>query len=155
MIRWAWCSFQKKCTGTHYSELVFLHPLGSVGHIVHSGASGPQNIDAPFLCLGGTSTDSIKSALGHVMLNLCFSIWWDLWSRSAFWCVRGVKRRRTIFHDQVGRYGFHKKCIETRYSELVFLDTVGYAGHVVNSGVRATKHGCSIFNARVGLVQIR
>jgi hypothetical protein len=37
------------------------------------------------------------------------------------------------------RYGFHKKCTETCYAELVFLHPVKSAGHVVDysaSGVR-------------------
>jgi hypothetical protein len=34
------CDFHKKRTRNHYSKLVFLHPLGSAGHIVHFGASG-------------------------------------------------------------------------------------------------------------------
>jgi hypothetical protein len=28
MLRWAWCDFQKKRTGTHCAKLVFLHPVG-------------------------------------------------------------------------------------------------------------------------------
>jgi hypothetical protein len=35
------CGFHKKCAGTCYAELVFLHPVEAEGQIVHSGASGP------------------------------------------------------------------------------------------------------------------
>jgi hypothetical protein len=41
----------KKCVKTRYTELAFLHPLGSAGHIVHSGSSGPRNVDALFFIL--------------------------------------------------------------------------------------------------------
>jgi hypothetical protein len=57
---------------------MFLHLVGSDGHVVHSGASGKQNVNVLFFMLGGTDTDSIKSVSGHVTLNLCFCIWWDM-----------------------------------------------------------------------------
>jgi hypothetical protein len=62
----------KKCIRTRYTEHVFLHPLGSVGHVVCSLMFGVQNIDALFLCLDGPGTERTNSASGHVMLNLCF-----------------------------------------------------------------------------------
>jgi hypothetical protein len=40
-LGWDWYGFDKNCTGTRYTKLVFLHPVASVGHVVHSGASGP------------------------------------------------------------------------------------------------------------------
>jgi hypothetical protein len=36
-----WCGFNKKNPRTRYDVLVFLHPVGSVGHVVYSSASGP------------------------------------------------------------------------------------------------------------------
>jgi hypothetical protein len=38
--------FHKNHSGTRYAELVVLHLVGYVGHVVHSGASGPRNVEA-------------------------------------------------------------------------------------------------------------
>jgi hypothetical protein len=35
----------QKHVGTPYAEFVFLHPVVSASHIVHSCASGAQNVD--------------------------------------------------------------------------------------------------------------
>jgi hypothetical protein len=73
------CGFHKKGVGTRYVEPVFLHPVGSVGHVVHSGVFGARNIDALLFMLGWLVVVSIKSMLGHVSPNFCFCIRWDLW----------------------------------------------------------------------------
>jgi hypothetical protein len=40
MHGWDWYKYDKKRTGAHYAELVFLHPVTYADHVVHSGASG-------------------------------------------------------------------------------------------------------------------
>jgi hypothetical protein len=78
MLRWAHYGFHKRYAGTYYAELVFLHPVGSTGHVVHSDASGHERLMHYFSCLGGTGIDLTKSRLGHVTSNLCFYMQWDL-----------------------------------------------------------------------------
>jgi hypothetical protein len=52
MLGWFQYGLVKKRVATCYIEHVFLHPLGSTGHVLHSGASGAQNGGALFLMLG-------------------------------------------------------------------------------------------------------
>jgi hypothetical protein len=79
-----------------------LHLVGSLGHVVHYGASRVRNVDALFFCSCGTSTDSTKSALGHVTPNLCFAFGTTRGSCCGLRCVPGVNHRRTIFLARVG-----------------------------------------------------
>jgi hypothetical protein len=50
-IQWDQYGFDKKCIGTSYVNIVFLHPVGSVAHVVHSGVFGQRNVDVLFLML--------------------------------------------------------------------------------------------------------
>jgi hypothetical protein len=52
MLMWDWYGFHKKRIRTCYTEFVFLHLVGFVGHILHSTAFGVQNVEALFLVLG-------------------------------------------------------------------------------------------------------
>jgi hypothetical protein len=51
MLEWDQYRFNKNRAGTYYSEVVFLHPVGSVDHVVHSGVSGARNVDALFFVI--------------------------------------------------------------------------------------------------------
>jgi hypothetical protein len=60
--------------GTLYTELVFVHLVGSAGHIVRSSASERESSMHNFSCSGGLGADPTKSTVGHVTLNFCFCI---------------------------------------------------------------------------------
>jgi hypothetical protein len=61
-LGWDQCGFHKKRVGTRYAELVFLHMLGTAGHVVHSGVFVCEMSMHYFSCSGGTGTKSTKSA---------------------------------------------------------------------------------------------
>jgi hypothetical protein len=51
MLGWDQYGFDNKHTGTHHAEPVFLLPVGSAGHVVHSSASGARNDGSLFFML--------------------------------------------------------------------------------------------------------
>jgi hypothetical protein len=62
----------KKRVETRYIKLVFLHPVGSAGHIVHSSASGMRNVDALFFTLGWAWCGFHKKHAGTRYTELVF-----------------------------------------------------------------------------------
>jgi hypothetical protein len=74
-----------------------------------------------FSCSGGPRVVSTKSEPGYLTLKLCFASSEICGSRSASFMLRW------------DRYGSGKKGARTSYAELEFLQTVGYATHVVLS----------------------
>jgi hypothetical protein len=72
MLGWARCNFHKKCDGTCYAEIVFLHLVGYMGHVVHSGASAVRNIDALFFMLGWARCRLHKTHAGTHDVEIMF-----------------------------------------------------------------------------------
>jgi hypothetical protein len=55
-----------------YVEIVFLHSVGSAGHVVHCGASGAQNVDTLFLLLVWDQYRFLKEHAGTHYTKLMF-----------------------------------------------------------------------------------
>jgi hypothetical protein len=70
MLGWYRYRFHEKHTGTRYVELVFLHPVGSTGHVVHSAHPGCETSEHYFSCLGGSGMDS-KKAQWNTLRRTC------------------------------------------------------------------------------------
>jgi hypothetical protein len=62
LLEWDRDIFHKKRTGTHYAKIVFLHPVGFVGHVVDVGASGLRDVNALFSCSGALGVFPKKCA---------------------------------------------------------------------------------------------
>jgi hypothetical protein len=72
MLGWEWYGFDKKRVRPHYAKLGFLHPVGSMGQVVHSDASGACNGDALFLKLGWDRYRFDKKHDGPLYTELLF-----------------------------------------------------------------------------------
>jgi hypothetical protein len=57
---------------TYFTELVFLHPVGSVGHVVHLSASGAQNINLIFFIIVWDQYGLHKKSVGTRYAELVF-----------------------------------------------------------------------------------
>jgi hypothetical protein len=53
-------------------KLSFLHTLGSLGHVVHSGASEERNVDTLFFMLGWDRYGIHKNCVGTHYAELLF-----------------------------------------------------------------------------------
>jgi hypothetical protein len=140
-LRWARCCLYKKRAGTRYLELVFLNPVASAGHVVHSGASEARDLITLFFMLGWARCDLHKKSAGtrcaeHVFLHLVGSTCHIVHS-GAF----GVRNVTALFF-MLGweRYGFNKTPAGTRYVKLVFFTSDGiYGSHSTFRCFRVTK----------------
>jgi hypothetical protein len=72
ILGWDRYGLQKKGAGTRYAELVFLYPVGSAGHVVHSSAFGMGNIDAILFILGWVRYSFHKKHVGSRYSELVF-----------------------------------------------------------------------------------
>jgi hypothetical protein len=86
-------------------------------------------------CSGEPSVVYKKSVPRYVTLNLCFCISWDLWVRLCIPVRPSHETSMHYFHAWLESVRIRQKRARTRYAELAFLHSVGYAGHIVHSGV--------------------
>jgi hypothetical protein len=171
--------FAERHARIRYTEVVFLHPVGSTGHVVHSGASGTRNVNALFFMLEwdrygfhikcpGKKCQRIIFHAGVGLVRIPQKARWDTLCRTcvfatggisgsltAFWCVWGMKRRHTFFMMLWDQYGFEKK---TRYDTLhrpcVFASGGIWGSHNAFWCIRGVKRQCTIFHAPMGSVWI-
>jgi hypothetical protein len=99
-----------------------------------------------FSCSGGLGAISIRSALGHVMLILCFlhpvgSAGHIVYSSASK--VRNVDA--AFFMLRWVQCGYHEKLVGTHNVELVFLHLVGFMGHVAQSAASGVRNDDTLF----------
>jgi hypothetical protein len=123
------CGSHEKRVRTHYTELVFFHPVRFACCVVSSGAYGAQTFDALFFMLGWAWCES--QTLDRTCVFASGVIWVSIVRSGAF----GKQNIDTLFF-KLGwaRFRSHKKRDGTRYVELIFLHLVRSACHVVRSG---------------------
>jgi hypothetical protein len=149
MFGWARCEFHKIRTRIPNSELVFLHPVGSMGKIVHSVATRPRECRCTIFPTHVGPVRVPQIACWYTLRRNCvFASGVFYMSRSALWCIRGTKRRRTIFRAQVGPVQFLIKAHpNTLHRTCAFTSHAICGSHSVFWCVHAGKYRLIIFHA--------
>jgi hypothetical protein len=98
-----------------------------------------------FPCSGGPGEVSTKSAQDTLCRTCVFASCGICGSCSAFRCVLGVKRLRTIFQARVGPVRIRQKRVGIGCAELEILHPIGSAGQVVHSDASGARNFDAIF----------
>jgi hypothetical protein len=143
--------FPKKCSGKRYADPAFLRPMRSVGQVVHSAMSGRETFTHYFWCSGGLGAVFLKSVSGHVTLNLCFCIRWDLRITE---CIPLRPGRETSAH-YLSCSGGPGAVSKKAYRDTLRRTCVFVSGGICGSCralryIRGPKYRCTIFLALVG-----
>jgi hypothetical protein len=137
--------FHKIHAGTTYAELVFLHLMVSGFTLCLPVRPGRETLMYYFSCSGGTGSASTKSVVGHIMMNLCFCIRWDLWVK---YCILVRKTSTYYFSCSTGTSTNSTKSRSRHVTpNMYFFASDGICGSC--SAFRCVKHRYTIFQAGV------
>jgi hypothetical protein len=147
MLGWARCNYHKKPAGTHYAEVVFLHLVGYVGHVVHFSASGARNAPSLFFTVTWAPCGLHTKCIGtrYVELVLLHRV---LSAGDVVHSSTSTDQNVDAIFLMLGwsQCGLHKKHAGTRYAEVVFFASgVIYGSHSAFRCVRGVKHRQTIF----------
>jgi hypothetical protein len=97
MLRWDRYELHKRHVGPHYAKHVFLHPVGSAGHVVDSGAYGTRNVDKLVIMLSCDRYAFNKKGVSTSYPELVFLHTVGFVGHVVYSCVFGARNVDALF----------------------------------------------------------
>jgi hypothetical protein len=136
----------KSALGHVTTNLFFLHPVGSVGHVVHFGAYQVRNIDALFFILGWDRYGFHKNNVETRYAECVFLYLVGPTGHVVCFGASGVRNVDALFLMlRWYQYEFQKNHVGPRYAEGVFLHLRGYVDPVVHFGASRVRNVDALF----------